>query len=146
MAANSTLKKFQLEVTCFICSGYFLDPFILDCGHNFCHTCLFNCWRDFMKDYACPQCKQTVESRNIIQNTQLASLVNLIKQLSEGANRAAGQDHICPKHKVQEPPKLFCKNDMTLLCSVCEQSLEHQDHNVVPADKAAQEFKVGALC
>ncbi|XP_066469202.1 zinc finger protein RFP-like [Tiliqua scincoides] len=141
MSAKSALKKFQLEATCYICSGYFIDPVVLDCGHNFCHTCLFDCWRDFFKDFACPQCPETPGDRNIIQNKHLAGLVDLIKQLSDAFSQIAGEVPVCQQHQVQEPLKLFCKNDLIPLCSVCEQSLEHQAHVIVPVEEAAEEYK-----
>lgn len=143
MADASFLEKLQLEITCYICSGYFIDPVILDCGHNFCYTCLFDSWRDFIKEPTCPQCKVTGVRRDVIQNKKLAELVSMIKQLNDKVNPRKRQDHNCQQHR--KPTKLFCKNDLVLLCSECIQSMEHQAHEVLPVEQAAKDLKVIAF-
>uniref|UniRef100_A0ACB8EG93 Uncharacterized protein n=1 Tax=Sphaerodactylus townsendi TaxID=933632 RepID=A0ACB8EG93_9SAUR len=52
---------------------------------------------------------------------------------------AARKERVCQKH--QEPLKLFCKADETLICVVCDQSQEHKDHEIIPVEEASQEFK-----
>ncbi|XP_060094970.1 E3 ubiquitin-protein ligase TRIM41-like isoform X3 [Heteronotia binoei] len=52
---------------------------------------------------------------------------------------AARTERICQKH--QEPLKLFCKDHEAPICVVCEQSREHQYHDIVPVEEAAQEYK-----
>ncbi|XP_077187261.1 E3 ubiquitin-protein ligase TRIM7-like [Paroedura picta] len=52
---------------------------------------------------------------------------------------AAPKGQICQKH--QEPMKLFCKDDKTLLCVVCDRSKEHRDHETLPLEEASQEYK-----
>uniref|UniRef100_A0A670HZC5 Uncharacterized protein n=1 Tax=Podarcis muralis TaxID=64176 RepID=A0A670HZC5_PODMU len=48
---------------------------------------------------------------------------------------------VCEKH--QEPLKLFCKEDESPICVVCDRSKEHKSHEVVPLEEASQEYKVG---
>ncbi|XP_060094959.1 E3 ubiquitin-protein ligase TRIM7-like [Heteronotia binoei] len=52
---------------------------------------------------------------------------------------AAGKGRVCQKH--QEPLKLFCKDDVALICVVCDRSKEHRDHKVLPLEEASQEYK-----
>uniref|UniRef100_A0A670HXC3 B30.2/SPRY domain-containing protein n=1 Tax=Podarcis muralis TaxID=64176 RepID=A0A670HXC3_PODMU len=54
-----------------------------------------------------------------------------------------GKGKICEKH--QEPLKLFCKEDESPICVVCDRSKEHKSHEVVPLEEASQEYKVGNL-
>ncbi|XP_061475324.1 E3 ubiquitin-protein ligase TRIM7-like isoform X2 [Rhineura floridana] len=139
MAAESTLKKFELEVTCSICLEYFTDPVILDCGHNFCHHCVFSYWRNFVPDKSCPQCKWVAEPDRLLTNKPLENFVGLLKQLEVQAKEAMGEDGVCERHS--EPLALFCKTDQALICSACVESMEHQAHDMVPVEQAAQETK-----
>uniref|UniRef100_A0A8C3HLZ0 Uncharacterized protein n=1 Tax=Chrysemys picta bellii TaxID=8478 RepID=A0A8C3HLZ0_CHRPI len=59
----------------------------------------------------------------------------VLPPLDVGAGRA------CEKH--QEALKLFCQEDQSPICVVCDRSKEHRAHTVVPAEEAAQEYKVG---
>ncbi|XP_015281521.1 PREDICTED: tripartite motif-containing protein 7-like [Gekko japonicus] len=52
---------------------------------------------------------------------------------------AARKESVCQKH--QEPLKLFCKDHEAPICVVCEQSQEHQYHDIVPVEEASQEYK-----
>uniref|UniRef100_A0A8C3HLT7 Zinc finger protein RFP n=1 Tax=Chrysemys picta bellii TaxID=8478 RepID=A0A8C3HLT7_CHRPI len=51
-----------------------------------------------------------------------------------------GGETVCGKH--QEALKLFCEEDQTPICVVCDRSREHRAHAVVPIQEAAQEYKV----
>ncbi|KAF7234956.1 Zinc finger protein RFP [Varanus komodoensis] len=138
MAARSIGKKLQLEVTCFICMEYFIDPVTLDCGHNFCHACIVNHWEQFSLKPICPRCKQVVPWLNLKPNGQLANISSLVKQLSEQTN-IPERVQVCKVcHKVQQS---FCKDDLTLFCLECDLSMKHKAHNVVPVAEAAEEFK-----
>ncbi|XP_048345506.1 zinc finger protein RFP-like [Sphaerodactylus townsendi] len=53
---------------------------------------------------------------------------------------AGKKERVCQKH--QKPLKLFCMDDEAPLCVVCDQSLEHQYHRIVPAEEASQKYKV----
>ncbi|XP_053235256.1 E3 ubiquitin-protein ligase TRIM11-like isoform X2 [Podarcis raffonei] len=136
MAAEDTLKMFEVEVTCSICLQYFTDPVILDCGHNFCHHCVFKYWKDFVRDRSCPECRWVVEPDRLITNKPLE---NLARFLRDQAKQAKGGEGTCYRHP--EPPTSFCKTDQALVCSACVESTEHKAHDVVPMEEAAQETK-----
>nr|XP_028575667.1 E3 ubiquitin-protein ligase TRIM39-like isoform X1 [Podarcis muralis] len=137
MAAEDTLKMFEVEVTCSICLQYFTDPVILDCGHNFCHHCVFKYWKDFVRDRSCPECRWVVEPDRLITNKPLENLARFLRDQAKQAK--GGGEGTCYRHP--EPPTSFCKTDQALVCSACVESSEHKAHDVVPMEQAAQETK-----
>ncbi|XP_043384106.1 zinc finger protein RFP isoform X2 [Chelonia mydas] len=142
MAAENPVESLQEEATCPICLEYFKDPVITNCGHNFCLACISQCWEGPDTATSCPQCRETVQQRNLRPNRQLANMVEIANRLSLQANEAAkgaGGDGVCGEH--QEALKLFCKEDETSICLVCHLSRTHRAHTVVPIEEAAQEYK-----
>uniref|UniRef100_A0A8C3FQH9 Zinc finger protein RFP n=1 Tax=Chrysemys picta bellii TaxID=8478 RepID=A0A8C3FQH9_CHRPI len=103
----------QEEVTCPICLEYLTEPVTLECGDNFCRACVTKCWQGSDIDFSCPQCRETVQQRNLKLNRQLAN----------------------------EPLKLFCEEDQTPICVLCDRSQAHRAHTVVLIEEAAQEYK-----
>uniref|UniRef100_A0A8C0HDZ5 RING-type E3 ubiquitin transferase n=1 Tax=Chelonoidis abingdonii TaxID=106734 RepID=A0A8C0HDZ5_CHEAB len=140
MAAESPMESLQKEATCPICLEYFTEPVSLECGHNFCRACISQCWEGSAIATSCPQCRQTVRQRNLRPNRQLANIVEIAKQLSLQVAKGRGGDRVCGKH--QEALKLFCEEDQTPICVVCDRSRAHRAHRVVPIEEAAQEYKV----
>nr|XP_056722236.1 E3 ubiquitin-protein ligase TRIM7-like [Euleptes europaea] len=55
------------------------------------------------------------------------------------AVQAARKERVCQKH--QELLNLFCKDDEALICVVCDQSQEHNDHKIIPVEEASLEYK-----
>ncbi|XP_039374258.1 zinc finger protein RFP-like [Mauremys reevesii] len=120
-------------------SGYFIEPVIVECGHNFCRACISQCWEGSTIAVSCPQCRETVQQRNLRPNRQLANMIEIAKQLSLQAAKGSEGDRVCGKH--QEALKLFCEEDQTPICVVCDRSRAHRAHTVVPIQEAAQEYK-----
>ncbi|XP_034645019.1 zinc finger protein RFP-like [Trachemys scripta elegans] len=139
MAAENPVESPQEEATCPICLEYFKDPVIIECGHNFCQACIAQCWEGSDTATSCPQCRETVQQRNLRLNRQLANMVEIAKGLSFQAAKGAGGDGVCERH--QEALKLFCERDQTPICVVCNRSRAHRTHKVVPIEEAAQEYK-----
>ncbi|XP_078242237.1 E3 ubiquitin-protein ligase TRIM7-like [Pogona vitticeps] len=136
-ASGSSLRGLCEEATCSICLEYFKDPVTIECGHNFCKDCLTLCWEGSGGEEAsCPQCRAKVR-RNLIPNRQLRSLAEKVIHLEE--EKAKETKGVCEEH--QEPLKLFCQDNKTLICLVCDRSKEHRDHQVVPVEEAAQEYQ-----
>uniref|UniRef100_A0A674INB6 Zinc finger protein RFP-like n=1 Tax=Terrapene triunguis TaxID=2587831 RepID=A0A674INB6_9SAUR len=123
MAAADPAKTFEDEASCPICLEYFNDPVTLD--YVFC-----------------PCCMEIFPQGNFRTNKQLGTLVDLIiGQLKDEQQQAKlGGETVCGKH--QEALKLFCEEDQTPICVVCDRSREHRAHTVVPIQEAAQEYKV----
>uniref|UniRef100_A0A674J116 RING-type E3 ubiquitin transferase n=1 Tax=Terrapene triunguis TaxID=2587831 RepID=A0A674J116_9SAUR len=127
------------SIACPVCLEYFKDPVIIDCGHNFCRACIAQCWERSATVISCPQCRETVHQRNLRPNRQLANIVEISKRLSFQAVKGEGGERVCGEH--QETLKLFCEEDQTLICVVCDRSQAHRAHTVVPVEEAAQEYK-----
>ncbi|XP_054833238.1 E3 ubiquitin-protein ligase TRIM7-like isoform X2 [Eublepharis macularius] len=132
MASQSSRERLQGEMTCAVCLDFFTEPVIVDCGHNFCRSCITP--SRAKAPAACPQCREPIQERNWKPNRLLANVVQIAKELEREAERC------CEKH--QEPLKLFCKDDKALICVVCDRSREHRDHVVAPVEEAAEEYKV----
>ncbi|CAI5768331.1 finger RFP-like [Podarcis lilfordi] len=124
------------EATCSICLEYFKDPVTIpECGHNFCRSCLVQCWGKLEAEAFCPQCRITVQPRSLISNWQLANVVEIAKKLSLPLQ----EGKVCEKH--QETLKLFCKVHEAPICVVCDRSKEHENHKVIPLEEASEEYK-----
>uniref|UniRef100_A0A452HFJ2 RING-type E3 ubiquitin transferase n=1 Tax=Gopherus agassizii TaxID=38772 RepID=A0A452HFJ2_9SAUR len=141
MAAENLVENLQEEVTCPLCLEYFREPVTLECGHNFCRACITQCWEGSDTDFSCPQCRETVQQRNLRLNRQLANVLEIVKELNLHKAKGRGEDGMCMEH--QEPLKLFCEEDQTLICVLCDRSEAHRAHTVVLIEEAAQEYKVG---
>ncbi|CAM4655854.1 unnamed protein product [Caretta caretta] len=74
MAAASPVESLQEEATCPVCLEYFTDPVTLECGHNLCRACSAQCWEGPDTAASCPQCRETVQQRNLRPNRQLANM------------------------------------------------------------------------
>uniref|UniRef100_A0A674K2D8 RING-type E3 ubiquitin transferase n=1 Tax=Terrapene triunguis TaxID=2587831 RepID=A0A674K2D8_9SAUR len=133
------MSHLQEEATCPICLEYFTEPVTLECGHNFCRACIGQCWVGSATAASCPQCRETVQQRNLRPNRQLANVVEIAKRLSLQATKGTGGDGVCGEH--QEALKLFCEEDETPICVICRESRAHRAHTVVPIQEAAQEYK-----
>ncbi|XP_053347783.1 E3 ubiquitin-protein ligase TRIM39-like isoform X1 [Clarias gariepinus] len=50
------------QLLCSICLDVFTDPVTTPCGHNFCKSCLTQCWETSQHSY-CPLCKEKFTKR-----------------------------------------------------------------------------------
>uniref|UniRef100_A0A670HM62 Zinc finger protein RFP-like n=1 Tax=Podarcis muralis TaxID=64176 RepID=A0A670HM62_PODMU len=140
-AAGGHIQHLRDEATCSICLDYFKDPVTIpECGHNFCRSCLIQCWGESEAEASCPQCRERVQRRSLIPNRQLANVVEIAKNLSlQEGKEEGGKGGVCEDH--QEPLKLFCKEDEAPICVVCDRSKEHKHHEVIPLKEAFEEYK-----
>ncbi|XP_078540271.1 E3 ubiquitin-protein ligase TRIM39-like [Lissotriton helveticus] len=137
-AAAAPIQNLQEEATCSICLEYFDKPVFIDCGHNFCRACITKCWERRERNFPCPQCRAISVRRNFRPNRQLGNVVEIAKQLQRSSPKPQGKN-ICEKH--EERLKLFCENDLKMICLVCRESTEHKTHSTSPIDEAAEEYK-----
>ncbi|XP_067321510.1 zinc finger protein RFP-like [Anolis sagrei] len=135
MASGNPVKKLCEELACPICLEYFKEPVTISCGHNFCQSCLDQCWKG--KEASCPQCRKKVQKEDSKRNWQLVNLVEIAKEL--GSQKTEEKVRVCQRH--QEPLKLFCKDHEDLICVLCDRSKEHENHKVIPLDVASKEYK-----
>nr|XP_008103934.1 PREDICTED: tripartite motif-containing protein 7 isoform X1 [Anolis carolinensis] len=146
-AGGDAVRDLCEEATCPICLDFFQGPVIIPgCGHSFCRSCLSPSLSPSLAGgseerslCSCPQCRQAFQPGSLFPNRQLANLVEIAKKLRDQGNRGQGQGGACQKH--QEPLKLFCKEDRSPICVVCDRAKEHREHTVIPLQEAAQEYQ-----
>ncbi|XP_067222203.1 E3 ubiquitin-protein ligase TRIM39-like isoform X1 [Chanodichthys erythropterus] len=81
-ALSSSSGPLSEELQCSICLDVFTDPVSTPCGHNFCKSCLNQCWNN-SQIYSCPLCKETFRRRPDLKiNTTLREVVLLCREKS----------------------------------------------------------------
>ncbi|XP_062904119.1 nuclear factor 7, ovary-like [Mobula hypostoma] len=137
MASKGQVESLTEEVICSICLDFFTEPVILECGHNFCRSCITQCWERQDKN-ACPECQEEVADRILRVNRALRNLSEKARKL----NLNPKQNKIklyCEEH--EEELKLFCETDKTLICLICATAKEHKFHNFMPVKEAVETYK-----
>nr|XP_055059426.1 tripartite motif-containing protein 16-like [Misgurnus anguillicaudatus] len=88
--AESSISVVQDQFICSICLDLLKDPVTIPCGHSYCMSCITDCW-DQKRDYSCPQCRQTFNTRPVLnRNTMVAEVVEKLKKTKR---KAARPDH-----------------------------------------------------
>ncbi|XP_073692510.1 E3 ubiquitin-protein ligase TRIM39-like isoform X2 [Garra rufa] len=68
------------ELQCSVCLDVFTDPVTIPCGHNFCKSCLNQCWNN-SETCICPLCKETFSKKtNLKINTALRQVAQLFQE------------------------------------------------------------------
>ncbi|XP_042201174.1 nuclear factor 7, brain-like [Callorhinchus milii] len=137
MASRLQAESWTEELNCAICLEFFTDPVSLDCGHNFCRSCVTGSWEKKEKN-SCPICHQVTVERNLQVNWALAKMVEKVRKFSLDPSQTAVKRQ-CEKHR--EDLKLFCEDDKKLICSICRYAKEHKGHSLMPIDEAAEIYK-----
>ncbi|KAM3917704.1 nuclear factor 7, brain-like [Leptodactylus fuscus] len=125
---------FAEELTCLLCNELFKDPVMVECGHNFCRNCIDKAWNG-QESFTCPDCKEEITEKRYTTNRALANLVKKTAGTSAVLTPAKPAEkpkpaENCPEH--DERLKLYCKDDGTLSCVICRDSLKHASHNFLP--------------
>ncbi|CAH2307809.1 tyrosine- phosphatase non-receptor type substrate 1-like [Pelobates cultripes] len=57
------------ELNCSVCLSIYMDPVMLNCGHNFCRVCIRNVLdaQEGDRVYTCPECRAEFEERPVLQ-------------------------------------------------------------------------------
>ncbi|XP_075388901.1 tripartite motif-containing protein 10 [Tenrec ecaudatus] len=143
MAAAASVSSLADEVNCPICQGTLREPVTIDCGHNFCHSCLTRYCeipgRDPEEAPTCPLCKEPFRPGTFRPNWQLASVVDNIKHLQLVSPPASTEGDACQEHG--EKVYFFCEDDEVQLCAVCREDPEHRAHTVRFLEDAAQPYR-----
>ncbi|XP_072331810.1 zinc-binding protein A33-like [Scyliorhinus torazame] len=122
------------DLSCAVCHDLYKDPVLLDCDHSFCRSCITQYWEK-ADTTSCPICRKENSSRVLRPIHILSNIVETFVKSDKG-------DKIqqeCSRHK--EKLKLFCKTDNQPICLVCQSSKNHQNHELLPVEEAAEEFK-----
>ncbi|XP_042200812.1 zinc-binding protein A33-like isoform X2 [Callorhinchus milii] len=137
MASQHQTDSLTEELKCSVCLDLFTDPVTLDCGHNFCRSCITQSWEN-RESKACPECR-TVFANSIMRgNWSLARMVEKAHQLNIAPVKTGRKLH-CEEH--QEELKLFCETDKKLMCVICRDAREHRTHSFIPVAEAVQIYK-----
>ncbi|XP_067865004.1 LOW QUALITY PROTEIN: zinc-binding protein A33-like [Heterodontus francisci] len=124
------------EAICPICPDFFTDPVSLECGHNFCRSCITQCWEKEIN--SCLECREEFPEKQLRVNRTLASLAEKVRKLKLNLEEKESKFH-CEEH--QEELKLFCETDKKLICYTCRDSREHRDHRFLPVKEAVDIYK-----
>ncbi|KAG8432097.1 hypothetical protein GDO86_018840 [Hymenochirus boettgeri] len=83
------LESFDLpeQLVCPLCLEAFMDPMLLDCGHNMCHLCLLSLSQQLSA--SCPLCLKSLSGQKCKANHALGSLAQQIKEA--GSAQSADQ-------------------------------------------------------
>ncbi|XP_072331686.1 zinc-binding protein A33-like isoform X2 [Scyliorhinus torazame] len=134
MASKQLVKSLSEETVCPICLDFFTEPVTLDCGHNFCRSCISQFWGK-KEINSCPECREKFLERTLRINR---ALENLAEKLKLNPKEKESKLH-CEEH--QEELKLFCETDKKLICVICRDSREHREHRFLPIKEAAEIYK-----
>ncbi|KAL0194082.1 hypothetical protein M9458_012378, partial [Cirrhinus mrigala] len=157
------------ELQCSICLDVFTDPVTTPCGHNFCKICLNNCpycketfnqrpdlkinttLRELVDHYKKKKTEKKKVLCDICEERKLKALNSYCETHLEPHLIVAGlkkhkliepvsnlEDYICQKH--DRPLELFCRDDQTCVCKMCEVT-DHKNHNTVPLEEESEEKK-----
>ncbi|XP_055487045.1 zinc-binding protein A33-like [Leucoraja erinacea] len=137
MASKDQVESLTEEVVCPICLDFFTDPVSLECGHNFCRSCITQSW-DREERNSCPECREQFTDRTLRVSRALARLSEKARTLS--LNQTEKESKLqCEEH--QEELKLFCETDKKLICVVCAGGREHKSHSFTMIAEAAEIYK-----
>uniref|UniRef100_A0A671T2H3 E3 ubiquitin-protein ligase TRIM39-like n=1 Tax=Sinocyclocheilus anshuiensis TaxID=1608454 RepID=A0A671T2H3_9TELE len=116
-AISSSSGPLAEELQCSVCLEVFTDPVSTPCGHNFCKSCLNQCW-DNSQDCKCPLCKETFSKRPDLKiNTALRQVAQLFQKKSSLSKSEVLCD-ICDERKLKA-----LKSCLVCQISYCETSL-----------------------
>ncbi|XP_072331805.1 zinc-binding protein A33-like [Scyliorhinus torazame] len=138
MASREQEESLSEDLICSICLDFFTDPVSLECGHNFCRSCITQCWEKEIN--SCPECRQEFPEKNLRANRILVNLSEKARKLKLNGKEKESKLH-CEEH--QEELKLFCETDKKLICLICRDSRKHKSHNFLPMVEAVEIYKDG---
>ncbi|XP_078260797.1 zinc-binding protein A33-like isoform X2 [Rhinoraja longicauda] len=137
MDSKHQIQSLIEDAICPICLDFFTDPVILECGHNFCRSCITQSW-DREGRNSCPVCREEFADRSLRVSRALASITDKARALSLNTGGKESELH-CEEH--QEELKLFCETDKKLICLMCRDDQEHRDHRFMSIKEAVESYK-----
>ncbi|XP_058626662.1 E3 ubiquitin-protein ligase TRIM35-like [Onychostoma macrolepis] len=125
------------DYICPVCCEIFKAPVLLSCSHSFCKECLQKFWRT-KETQECPVCRRRSSREEPPYNLALKNLCeSFLKQKNESCS--SGSEDICSLHS--EKLKLFCLEDKQLVCLVCRDSKQHDNHKFRPISEVVSSYK-----
>ncbi|KAF4101619.1 E3 ubiquitin-protein ligase TRIM16-like isoform X1 [Onychostoma macrolepis] len=129
--AEASILWSQDQFTCPVCLDLLKNPVTIPCGHNYCMTCISDCWnhQDQKTFYICPQCRQKFTPRPALnKNTMLAEVVEKLKttklQAAVPTDTGPGEVKcdVCTETKLKA-----VKSCLVCLNSYCQSHLEQHE-------------------
>ncbi|KAJ1068657.1 hypothetical protein K5549_011610 [Capra hircus] len=139
MAHQQFTSKLQEEVICPICMDILQHPATIDCGHNFCLSCITQSGEAEDSVLKCPLCNKIVRRDTITPNWLLVNLVEKIQSMEPSERQPETEELRCLRHG--EKCHYFCEVDGKFLCVVCCGSKDHKTHNTTLIEEAAQSYQ-----
>ncbi|XP_072094774.1 zinc-binding protein A33-like [Mobula birostris] len=137
MASKAPVESLTEEVICPFCLDFFTYPVILECGHNFCCSCITRCWEREERN-SCPECRLVFTDRTLRANRPLVNLAEKFRNLIPNQKGKESKLH-CEEH--EEELKLFCETDKTLICLICRDAQKHREHHFMSIKEAVKIYK-----
>ncbi|XP_072094685.1 zinc-binding protein A33-like [Mobula birostris] len=137
MASKGQVESLTEEVICPICLDFFTDPVSLECGHNFCRSCITRHWEREERN-SCPECREVFADRTLRVSRALGNLAEKVRNLNLNPKRKESELH-CEEH--EEELKLFCETDKSLICVICAAAEEHREHRFTLIKEAVKIYK-----
>uniref|UniRef100_G3TY34 Uncharacterized protein n=1 Tax=Loxodonta africana TaxID=9785 RepID=G3TY34_LOXAF len=137
----AALAELQAEANCSVCLDYLRDPVTIECGHNFCRSCIEQSWEDQQDRFPCPVCCHPSQKWHLRRNTQLGNIGEVAKLLhiTRSKKKKEEETRLCEKHN--QVLTHFCEEDLEVLCLLCTQVPGHQDHHVRSLEEAASHHR-----
>lgn len=141
MAVEAALVGLRAEINCPICLDDLRDPVTIECGHNFCRSCIQQSWADLQDRFPCPVCRHPCQETHLRSNTQLGRMIDIAKllQITRSKKKRQEGSRLCKKHS--QVLTLFCEEDQEVLCPLCTEPPNHQGHQVRPVKEAASHHR-----
>ncbi|XP_037687434.1 putative tripartite motif-containing protein 75 [Choloepus didactylus] len=141
MAVAAALEALQAGASCPICLDYLRDPVTIECGHNFCRSCIQRSWEETQDRLPCPVCRHQCREWHFRSNAQLGKMSEIAKLLhiTRSKRKRQEESRLCERHS--QVLTLFCEEDLEVLCPLCAQHPAHQGHHVRPTEEAASHHR-----
>uniref|UniRef100_G3UJL4 Tripartite motif containing 75, pseudogene n=1 Tax=Loxodonta africana TaxID=9785 RepID=G3UJL4_LOXAF len=131
----------QAEANCPICLDYFRDPVTIKCGHIFCCSCIQQSWEGRQDRFPCPECRHPCLHLHLRSNNQLGNIAEIAKLLHITRSKRKREEETCLCEKHNQVLTHFCEEDLEVLCPLCTQLPDHQDHYVRSIEEAASHHR-----
>ncbi|GCB79799.1 hypothetical protein scyTo_0017014 [Scyliorhinus torazame] len=163
MSSKGEAESLTKYLNCPICLELFKQPVILDCGHNFCQSCIRMHWGQVERN-SCAECQKVSKDSSLRVNRALANLADRVRNLRLAPDKddlsvsaevecrgvpvlpvklkETGVKLYCSDH--QEELKLFCETDKKLICVMCLDGREgrgHKFHDFMLISEAVIKYK-----
>nr|XP_060636134.1 zinc-binding protein A33-like [Anolis sagrei ordinatus] len=144
MAVPTGVEDFAEDLRCSICLELFLDPVMLECGHNYCQACITRFWAEIPVNGGadvplptCPECRREIPDGKFTANRVLGQLAR--KAMESLSAHASDEDAETEQNDEElQGDRLFCIDDGCLVRSL---QLEHWGHPCLPLEEAVEHYK-----